>query len=156
MLNGVLAVLAGGAVLFMGIRESGKISSRARLLSQLCASGGRIRILIEYSRSHKRQLIEELELENTDLLLSMEERSDIENELSRSRPQLKKEEAEFLAEFISELGESEIGSQKKLLNRYDEFFREALLSAEKQKKERGKLYITLGALAGAAVTVILI
>lgn len=138
----------------IGFRESRMLSRRVDAAERFLSGGKRIAMQSKYCHSLKRELLSELPLLHTDRLAEAD-RDGIPLLISQSGLPLNREELDMLTDFIFRLGDGTLDEQLNLVQRFTDFWSEVRTAAVESKNSKSRLYLSLGAFAGLAVTILL-
>lgn len=150
-----LAALAVGICVFWaGLSKSRALTERADVAEKLADAGRTISSDIR-ARRGKAELLSRLPLTDADTLACVD-RSSVAEFIQKSSLPLNKSEASQLTDYIYLLGGGTQEEQIILTDGFTEFWERTAAKTRSEKSEKGRLFISLGSLAGLAVTIILI
>lgn len=150
----ILALITGAGIFLLGLRESRLLFSRADISEKIRSSASRISSGIRFRRSAKRELLSELPFENCGTL-ELADESEVLSFLHTVSFPFGEREGRETARFISSLGKGTLEEQIRLSDAFKEFWGEVHREAKAEYEKRSRLSLTLGALGGLAVSIII-
>lgn len=150
----ITALFAGVSIFFLGLRESRRLFRRADEADKIYHAADRICSLITFHHSSKTELLAEFHIEGI-TSLSLASENEILLFLEDSDFPFGDRETHETTKFIHSLAKGTLEEQIRLALSFKEFWLQIKNDTKSAFEKKSRLSITLGSLAGLAVTIIL-
>ena len=151
----ILAFSAGLGIFFLGLRESRRLFKKADSADKIYHAAGRICSAIAFRHATKTELLAEFHFEGI-TSLSLASENEIVSFLEDSDFPFEERETLETAKFLHSLAKGTLEEQIRLAQGFKEFWGQIKEDTKSSFESKSRLSVTLGALAGLAVTIILI